>query len=291
MKNKYQDFIIITLSLLFLVFALFNNNLITTSVISSINLWLVKVFPSLFPMILLNNILVDYNFPYYIIKLFKSKGLKAYIIILSVLSGSPNNSIIIKELYLRKVITLKIANQLLTYSFFSNPIFLIAMLSMLFNSSTVWTIIIISYISNIIISFFFKIDYLNISASKNLNHSLSNNITKSINILLLILGTISFYILLSSFIISLLNLNNINSLFLKGILEITQGLNYLKDIVISLDIKEYIALMFISFGGLSIHSQIKSILEDTSIKYQYFLFGRLLSLIISITLLFLVKHT
>lgn len=285
MKNNYKDYLIITISLLFLYFSIINNKLINTSIISSINLWVTKVFPSLFPMILINNILIDYNFPYYIIKLFKNNGLKYYVMILSLLSGSPSNAIIIKELYQNKSINENDANKLLTYTFFSNPIFLVTMLSLLFEINIVWKIIIISYLSNFIISFIFKINPINLKSLKNKKHSISNSITKTMSTLIMILGTIVFYILLSIFIITLFKFNSINSVFIKGFLELTQGLNSLQNININLFLKELIAITFISFGGLSIHAQIKSILSDTNLSYKYFLYGRLLSIIISVVLL------
>ena len=285
MKNNYKDYLIITISLLFLYFSIINNKLIITSILSSINLWVTKVFPSLFPMILINNILIDYNLPYYIIKLFKKNGLKYYVMILSLFSGSPSNAIIIKELYHNNSINEIDANKLLTYTFFSNPIFLVTMLSLLFEINIVWKIIIISYLSNFIISFIFKINPLNLKSLKNQKHSVSNSISKTMSTLIMILGTIVFYILLSTFIITLFKLNNINSTFIKGFLELTQGLNSLQNININLFLKELISITFISFGGLSIHAQIKSILSDTNLSYKYFLYGRLLSIIISITLL------
>ncbi len=289
MKNNYKDYLIITISLLFLYFSIINNKLINASIISSINLWINKVFPSLFPMILLNNILIDYNFPYYITKLFKKKGLKYYVMILSLFSGSPSNAIIIKELYQNNSINKEDANNLLTYTFFSNPIFLTTMLSLIFDIKTTRKLIIISYLSNFIISFLFKIKPNNLNNIKNKNHSISTSIIKTMSTLIMILGTITFYILLSTFIISLFNLNNINSLFIKGILEITQGLNYLKDINMSIFLKELIALIFISFGGLSIHAQIKSILKDTNLSYKYFLYGRFLSIILSFSICISIK--
>lgn len=285
MKNNYKDYLIITISLLFIYFSIINNKLINTSIISSINLWVTKVFPSLFPMILINNILIDYNFPYYIIKLFKNNGLKYYVMILSLLSGSPSNAIIIKELYQNNSIDENDANKLLTYTFFSNPIFLVTMLSLLFEINIVWKIIIISYLSNFIISFIFKINPTNLKSLKNKKHSISNSITKTMSTLIMILGTIVFYILLSTFIITLFKFNSINSVFIKGFLELTQGLNSLQNININLFLKELIAITFISFGGLSIHAQIKSILSDTNLSYKYFLYGRLLSIIISVVLL------
>lgn len=289
MKNNYKDFLIIIISLLFLYFSLLNNKIINSSIISSINLWVNKVFPSLFPMILLNNILLDYNFHYYITKLFKRNGLKFYVMILSLLSGSPSNAIIIKELYQNNNISIDDANKLLTYTFFSNPIFLLTMLSLLFDIRTTWKIIIISYISNLIISLFFKIKSNDLKVTKNKNHSISNSISKTMTTLIIILGTITFYILLSAFIVNLLKLNDINSLYVKGFLELTQGLNFLKGIKLSLHLKEIIALLFISFGGLSIHAQIKSILSDTNLSYKYFLYGRLLNIIISL-FLFILTH-
>ena len=289
MKNNYKDYLIITISLLFLYFSIINNKLINESIISSITLWVTKVFPSLFPMILLNNILIDYNFPYYITKIFKKKGLKYYVMLLSLFSGSPSNAIIIKELYQKKIINEDDANKLLTYTFFSNPIFLITMLSFIFDIKTTWKIIIISYLSNFIISFIFKIKPNNLKTIKNKEHSISNSITKTMSTLIMILGTISFYILLSTFIITIFNLNAVNSLFIRGILELTQGLSYLKDINITSFLKEMIALIFISFGGLSIHAQIKSILTDTNLSYKYFFYGRLLSIIISLILNMLIK--
>lgn len=285
MKNNYKDYLIITISLLFLYFSIINNKLINTSILSSINLWITKVFPSLFPMILINNILIDYNFPYYITKIFKKKGLKYYVMTLSLFSGSPSNAIIIKELFQNNTINETDANKLLTYTFFSNPIFLVTMLSLLFELKIVSKIIIISYISNFIISFFFKINPSNIKQSKNKKHSISNSINKTMSTLIMILGTIVFYILFSTFIITLFKFNDINSLFIKGFLELTQGLNELQIININLFLKQLIALIFISFGGLSIHAQIKSILSDTNLYYKYFLYGRLLSIIISVIIL------
>ena len=289
MKNNYKDYLIITISLLFLYFSIINNKLINTSILSSVNLWISKVFPSLFPMILINNILIDYNFPYYITKLFKKNGLKYYVLILSLFSGSPSNAIIIKELFQNNTINETDANKLLTYTFFSNPIFLVTMLSLLFELKIVWKIIIISYISNFIISFFFKINPSNIKQSKNKKHSISNSINKTMYTLIMVLGTIVFYILFSTFIITLFKINNINSLFIKGFLELTQGLNELQIININLFLKQLIALIFITFGGLSIHAQIKSILSDTNLSYKHFLYGRFLSIIISIALLILIN--
>ena len=103
--------------------------------------------------------------------------------------------------------------------------------------------------------------------------------------LLLILGTIIFYLLLFYIASNLLSLTNLFKTLLAGFLEITNGLNNLLNLNISLNIKETIAVLIISFGGLSINTQVKAILEDTKINFSYFFKGRLYQTLISFILI------
>ena len=59
----------------------------------------------------------------------------------------------------------------------------------------------------------------------------------------------------------------------------------LKNLTILNEIKEIIAVIIISFGGLSINTQIKAILEDTDLNYKYFFNGRLMQALISFILI------
>ena len=101
----------------------------------------------------------------------------------------------------------------------------------------------------------------------------------------MILGTISFYMLLTFIITSLLPNNCLIKTIISGFLEITNGLNTMTSLNILNKIKEIIASAIISFGGLSIHTQIKAILEDTNMNYSYFLKGRIMQSIISVILI------
>ena len=56
----------------------------------------------------------------------------------------------------------------------------------------------------------------------------------------------------------------------------TQGLKYVSMLNIPLKLKSVLTTMFLSFGGISVHMQIISILSDTKIKYLPFLTARLL---------------
>ena len=151
-----KNITIISLSLL-LVYLLFTNNIIvSTSILNSCHLFLTKVFISLFPMYIISKILINYNFPYYLFKLTKSHYL--YLFIMSILSGTPNNAVIIKDLLDRKVIDSTTANKYIMCNFFINPLFLYTMLRNFLDLKTTILIISISYSSNIIIYHFLKVN-------------------------------------------------------------------------------------------------------------------------------------
>ena len=148
--------------------------------------------------------------------------------------------------------------------------------------------IISHYLPNIIILLFTKIPYnkININLSNDLSTLIPTAITKSLNTLINILGTIIFFNLLTLLIPNKWKI-------IIGFFEITNGLNILNTLNLSLITKAIFSLIYISFGGLSIIMQIKSILNDTSIKITNFLKSRFihitLSLIIFILTTYLIK--
>jgi len=169
------------------------------------------------------------------------------------------------------------------------------MLSLIFEMRTVIKIILIHYISNIIIGFIIRKKAPRINENKlignkkeNIGNVLIKSINRSITTLLMILGTVVFYMLFSYIIANILNINGLSKVLLQSFLEITNGLNLLKTLNISIKIKEIIAIATISFGGLSINTQIKAILEDTDISYSPFLKGRIMQTIISSILILII---
>ena len=281
--KKNKEIMSIIIIIILLIYLLFNTHNINNNVIYATKLWFYKVFPFLFAMVIINELLLNNNILFYINQIFKKNGIKYYTFVMCLLSGSPTNSIIIKKLYNNKIIDLESANKMLLFTHFSNPIFLISMLNHLFDKKTAFVLILLHYIPNIIICLFIKINplYNKILNSKT---SFNNIINNAINTSLMVLGTLTVYITISNTIIDLFNIKGINSIILKGLLEMTQGLNEIPNIHLNNYIKQLLSVIFINFGGLSIHSQIKSIISDTSISYKYFLFGRLIQ-VMSITIL------
>ena len=77
-------------------------------------------------------------------------------------------------------------------------------------------------------------------------------------------------------------------MLVKGILEITIGIEALSSLNISLTYKAVIASCFLAFGGLSVHIQVMSQLVDTKISYKFFFIGRLYQTILSGTITYII---
>lgn len=300
MKKKIMDFTFCLFAFLSIIFIFKNNKEVANVMIEAINLFLKKVFVSLFPMFILNDILIQLNIPYYFyllfnklfLKIFHTSGLGAYVFIMSLISGTPSNAYILKELVEQKKLSIEEANHFLTFTYFSNPLFLTVMLSTIFKKIVVIKIILCHYIANIIIGILIRNKAPKIATNPTFNQNKSKStiiksINKSISTLLMILGTICFYMLLTFIITSFFHNNILIKTLISGFLEITNGLNNLASLNIIIQIKEIITIAIISFGGLSIHTQIKSILEDTNMNYSYFFKGRIMQTIISIILIIL----
>ena len=294
MKNKFLKFIIICLSLFSIYFIFINNTLITKNIIFAVNLWITKVFPALFPIFIINELLINYKFHNIINNLLakiNTNNSYIYIFIMSMFSGAPTNALIIKNLVEHNSINSDEASFILSFTFFSNPIFLYNILSLSFNKITILKIIIIHYITNIFIILIFKsklsnqkLEYDNHSTPA-FSQSINNAIKKSLDTLIMILGTITFYVIISTIVINCFDFSQFTETIIKGFLEITQGLNNLSLLNTSTKLKEIIAISIISFGGISIHSQVQNVISNTNIKYKYFLIGRIFQTIFSIILI------
>jgi len=303
--NKVKNIFTIILFFIFIIILFKYNDILNNSVIEAVTLWLTKVFPSLFITFVLNDILINsntLNSAFHLInplfnRIFNTTGVSSQVFFLSLFSGTPTSAFIIKETLMKKQIDLKDANKLIAFTYFSNPLFLYNILNTIFNKHITIKIILIHYFSNIAIGLILRKKYKNKSynyaiknePSNNIFYLLPNAMNKSISTLLMILGTITFYMIISNIIIKIFNFQQLPNVLIKGLLEITQGLNGLKTIEIPSIIKEIIAISIISFGGLSVHTQILSLISDTKILYKNFITGRIMHVLISATSYFFLQ--
>ena len=105
--KKYSNLIIIILSFITLILIFCYKGLISKTIITSFSIWFNTLVPSMFPMFVLSDILINYNFTLYIPKRFISFISKIFnissnasmIIFLSMLSGFPTNAINIRNAF------------------------------------------------------------------------------------------------------------------------------------------------------------------------------------------------
>ena len=297
-KNIFNIIIIISFLVLFFEM-LFNKTLVFDTISYSLNIWVNTLIPSMFPFFVISNILISYNITNYIPKIIKQIFCKIFnvreeiisIFFLSLFSGFPSNAINTKNLYNKKQITTKEAAHALTFTHFANPLFVLSTVAVLFlnNEKYGYLILFSHYLGNIMVGILFRkynptnnINYKpNINKSQSFSNALIKAIKSSIDTLLLILGTLTCFLILASLIINKLNINPYLSSIIKGILEMTMGLKSISLLIIPDIYKVVISTMFISFGGLAIHLQVLSQLIETDITYQPFFVARLIHSIIS----------
>ncbi len=269
------------LFLLFLIPLLFYHyDLVLTTSIAAVTIWLKKVFPFLFIMFVLNDLLINLNFA----SLFTS--CTPFIWGMSLLSGAPSNAFIIAQLYQLKKINKASAHSYLLFTYFANPLFLFNMLNFLFSRAIALKLILIHYLSNTIIYLFIRrrIPKMPLVPDNKAHFDLGSSIKKSMNTLIMILGTITLFMVLTSIICKTLHLSFLMQTILQGLAEVTQGLNALSKLNVLPKIKEILAISFISFGGISIHTQVKCLLDEAHLEYRYFLKGRIFQSAIAIFL-------
>lgn len=290
-KNIVYIFIILFIFFCFI----FNTDILVESTNISIINFKNNLLPTIFPIFILSDLLINYNFNIIInnifyklfYKLFKINKNCCFIFIISILTGYSNTFNIILSLYNKKYINEIMINKIILFTNFINPIYLITILSIILDKKLAFIILIITCISNIIIGILFR-NY-NISDDSNIEYKsekliicLINSIKKSINNLLVILGINIFISTLSNIFLN----NSIINTFIKGLLDLTNGLSLIYNIPDKLKI--IFCIIFISFGGITTHLQCISLLP--CINYKKYLLSRILQILISLIILIPILH-
>ena len=303
--NKKNINIFIILILTIILFEIFDHaNIINQTIINSSIIWFKNIVPSLLPIYIIIDLLLNYNILNYlnpllivISKIFKINNNSSIIFILSILSGFPSNSKYINTMLDNKLININDANKLLMFTHFSNPLFIINTIGINFlKSKKIGIIILIShYISNIIIGFInrnYNINYLNNKKyeykNNNFINTLTNSIFNTLKILFLLYGIITIFMIITSLINENIALNPIFKAILTSILEITNGIYNISNLNINIIYKSIMITFFLSFGGLCIHMQVFGILNNYKLNYLNYLISRIFHGIISSSLVYII---
>lgn len=299
MKKKIYSLIVL-FCLSFVIFFIFtNSSIINDSIFFSYELFIKNIFPSLFPMFIISYILVEIGIPEFLCsifykffnKLFLVKSDASFVFFMSMLTGFPSSAKYIDMLIEKNRIDSHDASKILIFTFFSNPLFIVNTVGIMFlDNINLGFIILVSHITgNILVGLIFR-NYNKtnstdvIDAKKGIKVLINkinttsffsvflNSIKDAINTMILIFGIIVTF----QIIISILPCN----MFFKGIIEMTTGLRLIS-IYDNLYFKVFLSTFFISFGGLCIHTQIMNILNKKRVRYLPFLFARIIHGIIS----------
>lgn len=287
-KNTTPNIILVVLICLTILY-LSNSILITKQILIYTKLFIEKLFPSSFLFLTLSTLLIEYNAIEILTKLLHKNGAVLYVTLMSIISGFPSGSIYTTELLKKEIINEKTANYLIKFTHFPNPVFILGPVSLLFpNKSYTYKILISIALANIIIALFTNprekqtIKYSQ-KTPINFSKTLSKATLSSLKTIILIYGSSLFLYLIITIINHFYKFPLITYILLNGLFDLTNGI-FLTSLITNPITKSIIIIFFFCFGGISVHIQTKSIIADTKIKYKNFLKGRLLQILIAITI-------
>lgn len=298
MKNKFNNYSVLLILIITFILVFTYPKEITYSVLYSINLWKNNIVPTTFTLFVISDLLIEYGLLNLINKILNNKvnGNIITIFMLSLLSGFPSSAKYTKKFLEEDKITIEEANYIIMFCNFSNPLFIISTIGINYlNNVKYGYIILISHIiSNIIIGIYYKrkitkrkiITKKQESNKKEFITILTSSINDTFKILINILGIITVFMIISLLIEKVLK-KNIITIIIKSVLEMTQGTLLISKSNIYYKLKVSLIGALISFNGISIHMQIKSILDNTKIKYSNYLKGRIIQSIICFILIYI----
>ena len=287
--NKIKNILLTIILILFIK----NIDVVISSTYEASILFFTKVFVSIFPFIILIDILLYYDYQDFLNKIFGNILSKLFnidknaciIFILSILTGCPSNAIYIKDMLDNKLIDIETSNRILLFSYFQSIPFIIGTIGIkLYNSLKIGLILwIFIFINNLLIGIYQKnIKQTIIQYKKTIKKD------KGITISFDILGNLIIFTIIINLIKKLIPLNSIFLSFISGILEITNGINQVSLLNINIKYKLLLTLFFLSFSGLSIIFQTTSILNNYKINIKRILIIRLVFSIITCILFYII---
>lgn len=314
--KKIISIIISSVLFLFFIYILGYSKDIMESVTFSVSIWKDNLFPSLFPFLILSYFFVSYGISDLlseivkpvVVNIFHLPPTCGYTIVLSLFSGFPSSAKFIKDELDKGNIDINDANYLLKFCHFSSPLFVVGTIgSTLLGSSKLGFLILIShYIGSFILAFIYRrkskiykdnrISFRNVFkkinssvfTSDSFSDVLKGAIKNAFDVLFLLLGIISVFLIITTVLTNIIPLSEIQKGIVSGIIEMTQGIKYISLIKLPIIYKMIVMTGFICFGGFSIHAQVLSILSDYKISYMSYLAARLLHMFFScITLILL----
>lgn len=300
----------IPILILFLIcFFIMKPEIVSEGAFNGLKIWVYNIIPFLFPMSILSNILLQYNFLYSLFgrmsfisnKIFKNKFAMIPFFI-SFISGYPSGAMAVNIMVNNRRINEKEANYMVVFANNCSFQFIAGAVSfsMLGNFNLFKYIAIPHFIGAIILSFLLVKNESNLTMnmkpkqkSIHFNEAFSTAIYKSITGILSVGGVIVIFSVFSNFFSeSLASLNSHMSLnsnisdiiysLLVGSLEVTNGCSIISSSpLIPIEIKLTIINFLISFSGMSVIFQTMAVINDFEFNIGNYIFCKFIHGIIS----------
>lgn len=274
MKNIIKETITFTIITLYLFYSIKYNSYIVLKVSNTIEIWINKIIPTLFPTLIIIDLIYNTKIPLYIEKYLHINSLY----ILSIISGSPTNAYILTN-YNEDI------TKHLSVTKYTSPIFTYTFLKTIFNAKIALILMSLNILSNIILIILIKPKKLKYKYQpKETSTLITNSIKKTTNTLITILGTLIFFNTLPTNLIK----NKYLKTLILSITEITTSLHNLSTTTLKINYKILFTIISLSTCGLCIETQIKSIISDTQINYNKYINYRLYHLLIYLILIIVI---
>lgn len=301
MKRKYH-YLIVFIIIMFSYLGIFCfPKVMINSSINALLIFREKLFPSIFPFFVLSFLFINMGYPLILNKYFKNITRKvfhlsentSFILLMSIISGFPSGAKYIVKDYNNNYITKEEGNQLLLFTHFANPLFVLGTCGILLNSKRLaYKILICQLFANIILGILVRPKEITISPKKevvstttpSLISILPDAINEAMEVLIFMLGSITIFQFFTNCFLLFTNETVFFKTIFTGIMDLTSGINLVPTISISIELKALLMLIFITFGSLSVHLQVINAIKNTNLSYTNFFIGRILESIIAVIL-------
>ena len=278
-------------------------NIMINSSINALLIFREKLFPSIFPFFVLSFLFINMGYPLILNKYFKNITRKifhlsentTFILLMSIISGFPSGAKYIVKDYSNNYITKEEGNQLLLFTHFANPLFVLGTCGILLNSKRLaYKILICQLLANIILGILVRPKNITINKKKEVAFStpslisiLPDAINEAMEVLIFMLGSITIFQFFTNCFLLFTNESVLFKTIFTGIMDLTSGINLVPTLSISIELKALLMLIFITFGSLSVHLQVINAIKNTNLSYTNFFIGRILESIIAIIIFLL----
>ena len=321
---KDKNIIIIIFCSLLILQMILEPNLCIDGAIFGAQLFFYKVFPTLFPFLIISNIMLAYNGVHFYSNLLgklicaplKLPNECSFVLIISAICGYPLGAKYACDLYERNDIDIQTCQRLINIASNPSPLFIIGAVgtSMLKNPKFGYIILFSCYVSCFLMGLLIrtpgkihqrkiiKPKLENINIGKTFKESIDNSIKTSLSVGgFIVIFSVLNYIIKSNIVFNITFTNlaaifNISTSYLQGvflgIVEMTNGCYFISSAQIGNIIKISTIGFMLSFSGLSVISQVYSFTYKYNLSFKTYIYRKfiqgIITVLLIITLFFLI---